>query len=140
MVETANPELVDNDCRDNSRADVDDRRFPPEPAFGPITFARDSTEENDPVDPTTTFPGGTKEVHAIFDYEGMSSDVEWSRTWYRDGKESVAKTQGWTGSERGTWSLRYFNSEGEPLEPGNYELRLYIQGNLVQSGRFVIQQ
>jgi hypothetical protein len=140
VAETANPELVDNDCRDNARADVDDRRFPPEPTFGPITFARDSTEENDPIDPTTTFPGGTKEVHAIFDYEGMSSDVEWSRTWYRDGKESLAKTQGWTGRERGTWSLRYFYSDGEPLEPGGYELRLYIQGELVQSGRFVIQE
>jgi parallel beta-helix repeat protein len=140
VAETASPELVDNDCRDNSQADVDDRRVPPEPSFGPVTFARDRTEENDPIDPTTTFPGGTKEVHALFDYDGMSSDVEWGRTWVRDGEEQVAKTQNWTGGESGTWGLRYFNTESSPLKPGGYELRLYIQGNLVQSGSFVIQE
>jgi hypothetical protein len=140
VAETAAPELVDNDCRDNSQADVDDRRIPPEPRFDPITFARDRTEENDPIDPTTTFPGGTKEVHALFGYEGMSSDVEWARAWYHDGEESLAKTQNWTGSDSGTYGLRYFDTEGNPLKPGNYELRLYIQGNLVQSGSFVIQE
>jgi hypothetical protein len=108
--------------------------------LGPITFARDTTEENDPIDPTTTFPGATTEVHAIFDYEGMNSDLEWARTWYRDGEESLTKTQNWTGGENGTWSLRYFNTEGKPLEPGAYELRLYLQGNLIQSGSFVIRE
>ena len=77
--------------------------------------------------------------HALFDFEGMSADIEWSRTWYRDGEERVAKTQNWTGDERGTWGLRYYNTDGNPLKSGNYELQLTIGGNLVQSGTFVIQ-
>jgi parallel beta-helix repeat protein len=139
VVETANPELVNNDCRENSQADIDDRRTPPEPGFGPITFTRDRTEEYAPIDPSTIFPAGTTEIHALFDFEGMSTDVAWSRTWYRDGEERVAKTQNWTGDERGTWSLRYYNTDGGPLTSGNYELRLYIEGSLVQSETFVIQ-
>lgn len=136
---TANPELVNNDCRENSEADIDDRRISPEPGFGPITFARDRTEENTPIGPASKFPAGTTEIYAFFDFEGMGSDVVWSRSWYRDGEEGVAKTQNWTGDERGTWRLRYFDTDGNPLEPGSYELRLHIEGSLVQSGAFVIQ-
>jgi parallel beta-helix repeat protein len=139
VVETANPELVNNDCRENSKADIDDQRISPEPGFGPITFAKDRTEENDPIDPTNVFPAGTTEIHALFDFEGMSADIEWSRTWYRDGEERVAKTQNWTGDERGTWGLRYYNTDGNPLKSGNYELQLTIGDNLVQSATFVIQ-
>lgn len=140
VTETASPELADNDCRDNSEADVDDRRVPAKPTFGPITFARDKTEDNEPIDPTTVFPSGTTEVHAVFSYEGMNPDLEWSRTWYRDGEEQVAKTENWSGDERGTYGLRYFDTEGNPLAPGNYELHLYIQGNLVQNGTFVVEE
>ncbi len=139
VVETANPELVNNDCRENSQADIDDRRIAPEPGFGPITFARDRTEEYAPIDPATIFPAGTTEIHALFDFEGMSAEVAWSRTWYRDGEERVAKTQNWTGNERGTWGLRYYSTDGSPLTSGNYELRLSIEGSVVQSGTFVIQ-
>jgi parallel beta-helix repeat protein len=139
VVETASPELVNNDCRENSKADIDDRRVSPEPGFGPITFARGRTEENAPIDPATIFPAGVTEIHALFDFEGMSAGVAWSRTWYRDGEERVAKTQNWTGDERGTWGGRYYNTDGSPLKSGNYELRVYIAGSLVQSGTFVIE-
>lgn len=140
VAETASPELADNDCRDNEKLDLDDRRVAPEPRFGPITFARDRTEEYEPIDPTSTFPPGTTEVHAFFDYDGMSPELEWARTWVRDGEERVAKSQNWTGSGRGTWWLRYFITEGSSLKPGTYELHLYLQGSLVQSGTFVIQE
>jgi parallel beta-helix repeat protein len=140
VASTAAPELIDNDCRDNSAADVEDRRQPAGPAFGPITFARDRTDANEPIDPTTTFPAGTLRVYALFDYEGMSSDLEWGRTWYRNGEEYVSKTKTWSGKESGTWSLWVFRTSGEPLVPATYELRLFIQGKQVQSATLVVTE
>ena len=138
--DTASPELVDNDCSENTKADIDDRRTPAGPAFGPITFARDKTDANEPIDPTTTFPAGTLRVYALFDYEGMSTDLEWGRTWYRDGEEYVSKTENWSGDESGTWSLWLFRTSGDPLVPATYELRIYIAGKQVQSATFVITE
>ena len=111
---------------------------PPGPAFGSITFARDKTDANEPIDPTSTFPSGTLRVYALFDYEGMSTDLEWGRTWYRDGEEYVAKTATWSGKEDGTWSLWLYRTSGDPLAPATYELRLYIEGKQVRSATFVI--
>ena len=113
---------------------------PPGPAFGRITFAQDKTDDNEPIGPTNTFPAGTLRVYALFDYEGMSTDLEWGRTWNRDGEEYVAKTASWSGQEEGTWSLWLFRTSGDPLVPANYELRLYIQGKEVQSATFVIAE
>jgi pSer/pThr/pTyr-binding forkhead associated (FHA) protein len=113
---------------------------PSGPAFGPITFARDKTDANEPIDPTTTFPADTVRVYALFDYEGMSADLEWGRTWYRDGEEYVSKTENWSGKESGTWSLWLFRTSGDPLVPATYELRIYIQGEQVQSATFVVTE
>jgi hypothetical protein len=113
---------------------------PPSPAFGPITFARDKTDANEPIEPTSTFPAGTLRVYALFDYGGMSADLEWGRTWYRDGEEDVAKTASWSGQADGTWSLWLFRTSGDPLVAGNYELRLYLQGKEVQRATFVITE
>jgi hypothetical protein len=113
---------------------------PPGPAFGRITFARDKTDANEPIEPTSTFPAGTLRVYALFDYEGMSTDLEWGRTWYRDGEEYVVKTESWSGGEDGTWSLWLFRTSGDPLVAATYELRLYIQGKEVQSAAFVITE
>ena len=113
---------------------------PAGPAFGPITFARDKTDANEPNDPTTPFPAGTLRVYALFDYEGMSTDLEWGRTWYRNGEEYVSKTENWSSKESGTWSLWIFRTSGDPLVPATYELRIYLQGKQVQSATFVITE
>jgi len=138
--ETAGPELVDNNCYENTTADVDDERIPVEPAFGPITIAKDKTDANEPIDPTNTFPAGTLRVYALFDYEGMSTDLEWSRIWYRDGEEYVSKTEQWTGDDSGTWALWLYVTSGDPLAPATYELRIFLEGKQVQSATFVITE
>ena len=113
---------------------------PPDPGFGAITFARDKTDANEPIDPTDTFPAGTLRVYALFDYEGMSTDLEWGRTWYRNGEEYVVKTETWSGDDSGTWSLWLFRTSGDPLDPATYELHLFIEGRQVQSATFVITE
>jgi len=169
--ETANPELVDNDCRDNSEADVEDRRVAarptteltvtagadddqvpstpsatPELSFDPITFSLEIVEDtNEPINPATIFPAGPTRVYGTFDYEGMTADMKWTRTWYIDDVDVWSVTERWdedpewSGESSGRKSISIFWQSGRPLDSGNYELRLLIEGQLVQSGTFVIE-
>jgi parallel beta-helix repeat protein len=167
--ETANPELVDNDCRDNSEADIEDRsgaagsrtglgaadedeeQLPSTPlaiseaSFGPISFSLKVVEGTDePIDPATSFPAGPTVIHGSFDYEGMTGDTEWTRRWYIDSSEVYSSTEewgedpGWNGEPNGRQATDIFWQSGRPLDNGEYELRLYIEDEFMQSGTFVI--
>lgn len=108
--------------------------------FGPITFAEGVTDDDQPINPTTTFPAGAKDVYAIFDYWGMEDGMEWGRTWYFEGEVDIPlKTDTWDGGERGTWWVHLSYESGDPLDSGSYRLELYIEGQVVQSGTFTIE-
>lgn len=110
------------------------------PSFGSITFSAAVEEDtNQPINPSTSFPAGTTEVHATWDYEGMSPDIQWTREWYHDGTLEISATENWTGKESGRWDNYIYNTSGAALSSGNYELRVYIDDQLVRTGTFVIQ-
>jgi parallel beta-helix repeat protein len=157
VADTASPELVDNDCFDNSEADVDDRHqdvqsavLPdpttmPEPSFSPITFSREIEEgTGKPIDPATVFPAGTTKVHGTCHREGITAETEWAWVWLLNGEEYTSSTSlwgdvsGWDGDPSGWVSFDIHASSGQALETGAWELRLYIEGQLVQSATFTI--
>ena len=107
-------------------------------AFGPIVFAEGVTEDDQPINPTSSFPAGTWKVYAIFDYRGMRDGMEWKRKWYFEGEEDLSKTEVWDAGESGAFWLRFYDEAG--LASGNYELELYVEGQLLQSGTFVIEK
>jgi hypothetical protein len=108
-----------------------------EPTIGAITFAAAATDDNQPVDASTTFPEDTQEIHAVFDYAGMSEELNWERRWYQNGEEVSAGSGIWDAGEEGAFDLS-LSGGGEPLGSGSWELELYVEGELAQSGRFVI--
>jgi hypothetical protein len=107
----------------------------PEPKFGSVTFALGTTEDYKPVDAGITFQEGITEVHAIFEYSGMSKDYTWERVWYLDGKEVLRNAQKWTGDETGVFDY-FIDAGNDPLFPGKWDLELYIQNKLAQTGSF----
>jgi hypothetical protein len=109
-----------------------------EPAIGPIAFATGITDDNQPVGADTTFPADIEEIHAIFSYEGMSGSDTWERHWYQD-EEVVGSGSGvWDAGENGTFDLS-LTGGGEPLGAGSWKLEIYVNGELAQTGTFVIQ-
>ena len=146
--ETAAPELIANYCSENSEADVLDRRGstpgtslyeePSGPTLGNIVFALDKTDANGPVGAADVFPQGTLRVYAFFEIEDVSPGIEWTRTWFVDGEEVKTTTETWEGNEHGMYDLMLVRTDGEELRPAVYQLRLYIQGSLVQQGSFVV--
>ncbi len=109
-----------------------------EPKIGPITFAVGVTEEKEPVGAETTFPDDIDEIHAIFGYDGMTDDDAWERFWYQDGEEVGSGSDPWESGVSGTFDLS-LTGGGEPLGAGSWKLEIYVNGELAQTGTFVIQ-
>jgi Tol biopolymer transport system component len=107
------------------------------PILGSITFGIGATDDNQPVGADTTFPADVEEIHALFSYEGMSESDAWERYWYQDGEEVGSGSGLWDAGESGTFDLS-LSGGGEPLGSGMWELEIYVNGELVQTGSFVI--
>jgi len=119
-------------------AQQEDTSASSEPAIGEITFALGATDEYEPIDPADTFEEGITEVHAIFEYSGLSTDNTWERVWYLDGNEMLRSSEAWAGDKAGIFDY-FINAGGEPLTPGEWVLELYVEGNLLATGNFTIE-
>jgi tetratricopeptide (TPR) repeat protein len=111
---------------------------PLETRIGFITFAGGLTAEDDPIDPTTRFPAGIKEVYGVFEYADLYPGMAFGFTWLRDGETIYSDSVTWAGeaSSGRTW-VSVDNDEG--LDAGNYVLRLFVNETLLQAGNFVIE-
>jgi hypothetical protein len=84
--------------------------------IGKITFAMAATDQREPIKPGLLFSPGITQVHAIFDYSGMSPAYTWERVWHLNDKDVSRKAGTWTGPESGVFDYFIANS-GKPLPP-----------------------
>jgi len=110
----------------------------PEPVVGPIIFATGVTGDDRPVGANTIFPEDIEEIHALFDFEGMSDGDTWERRWYQDGQDVGSGSGAWDAGESGTFDLS-LTSGGESLGAGAWKLEVYVNDELAQTGSFVIE-
>jgi hypothetical protein len=106
--------------------------------IGKITFAMAATEQREPINPGLLFSPGITQVHAIFDYNGMSPAYTWERVWLLNDKEVARKSGVWAGPERGVFDY-FIDNSGKPLPPGDWVLEIYVEGKLLALGAFVIE-
>jgi len=105
------------------------------PTIGPFTFA-DAVDENDNcINPTTTFPSGTTRVYTCWNYTGMQDGMAVRMVWLRDGQNFDEGSDTWQGGQEGRWW--WVGDEGR-LSPGSYEVQFYVEGQLAQSGTFTV--
>ncbi len=109
-----------------------------EPEIGPITFALGATDEYEPISPAITFQRGITEIHAIFDYSGMSSDDTWKRVWYLDSEQILQNSAPWTDPAAGRFDY-FLDAGGDPLPAGEWQLEIYVNDNLLATGEFTIE-
>ncbi|HZY45048.1 MAG TPA: hypothetical protein VFF70_09895 [Anaerolineae bacterium] len=113
-----------------------------EPDFGPITFAGGVDTNDQPVDPVTvrkpTFAAGTKEVYAFFSGINVTADTDWQSEWFFNGKSLDSKNHAWNLSPNEENWIQFGSTSSSPLTPGTYELKLTIDGTVVNIGSFVV--
>ena len=108
-------------------------------SFGAICF-RPTTATGDTMGCTTTFPPNVVEVHAVFDYSGLTPNKDtWTRIWYHNSQEVLKVEEKWTGDRSGQFDYNLNTSDGQPLSPGTWELELYANGQLLTYGAFVVE-
>jgi len=109
------------------------------PSFSDLFFAAGVTDADEPIDVATEFPGETTIVYAFASYEGMSDGAQCESVWYLDGEEAARNAFDWALGESGaTWIANISNDSG--LDPGRYDWELYVEGELVVTGGFVMEK
>lgn len=109
-----------------------------EPEIKDITFAVGATDDYEPIDAAEVFEEGITEIHAIFDYSGMSTDYTWERVWYLDGEEILRNSAEWTDPEIGRFDY-FLDAGGDPLPVGEWDLEIFVEEELLISGSFTIE-
>jgi hypothetical protein len=104
-----------------------------EPTFGPITWYETIGADGEAQNPVTEYPRGTTQLIALWEYENMEDGLEWGNTWLLDGEVWGDWDYEWQGGQSGEWRSSISYTEGSPLESGEWEVQLYIEGELIQS-------
>ena len=112
---------------------------PTAPTFGEIVFAEGVTDSYEPIAASFIFAKGITQIHAVFEYSGMSADNVWERVWYLNEQEISRSAGPWFDPGRGIFDYSIDN-EGKPLPPGDWVLELYVDGELKSLGVFIIEE
>ena len=105
--------------------------------FGAIIFCENVTEDGVIIGASNTFPEGTNIVWAYFNYWGMEKGQPWGRLWTHDGREYIdAQGEIWEDNKEG-W-VAYSIGGNYNLEPGKYELTLFLGNDPIQRASFQI--
>lgn len=108
------------------------------PSFSDLFFAAGVTDAGEPVGVATEFTSKTTIVYAFASYEGMSDGAQCESVWYLDGEEALRDAFDWSLGESGaTWIANVKADNG--LTPGRYDWELYVEGESVVKGGFVVE-
>jgi S1-C subfamily serine protease len=108
--------------------------------FGKIVVAESVTDAGETINPSNTFPSGTRTIWVYFTYLNMKNGDTWSRKWLHDGTVLLEKNETWTKGATGWQAFSYGTTDGSPLVAGTYEFVLYLGSKEVQRAAFTIRK
>jgi hypothetical protein len=118
-----------------------EKQSPGSPSIGTIRFAEGQKDDN-PVNmhaPSQSFKYGIKAIYAFFEIWYAPKGSATKAEWYRNGTPDSLRTAQTSGGVVELWWESTFHKDQSPLERGTYELKYYIDNQLVKSGTVVIQ-
>ncbi len=117
--------------------------------ISPLKFASASYNEKGEIKDYTlqnSFPSATLEVYLLFDYAGMKDGMGIVQKVYKEGQELplYGRLESWSLDQAGSavWKVSYplEGAINRFLPPGRYRIDLFVEGNLVSSGEFTVEQ
>ena len=75
---------------------------------------------------------------AVFTYDGMSANVQWTALWFRDGELVHFETIPWDG-ETGGFGFTEWEAPAEDWLPGTYEVQIFVGLDWKVVGQFLLQ-
>jgi len=107
-----------------------------QPSFSNIVFSQDVTAQGEPIEPSILFPAGIPRLVATFEYENMTKNLDWTRTWYVNGEQALTKTEKWAEAASGRTQFELTQQQGLPA--GDWRFQLSIQGKPVAVADFTV--
>ncbi len=105
--------------------------------FGEVVFGTGFDENNGITGEATTFPSGTKEIHAGLPYDNMRDGTAWGYTWQYAGQDVTGNTDlQWKFGQSGVLDLSLSGKKG--LTDGEYNLQVFLRGDMVQEAGFTV--
>ena len=105
--------------------------------FGEVTFGTAFDDSSGITGEATRFNSGIKEIHAGLPYENMRDGTAWGYTWQYAGQDVTGDTDlEWEYGDSGILDLSLSGKKG--LTDGEYNLQVYLRGDLVQEAGFTV--
>jgi len=106
-----------------------------EPSFGPVTWYESIDEDGEAQNPVTEFRRGTTQLIAVYEYENMEDGMNWGHTWLLDGEvwADWSEDYEWQAGQSGEKITYIYYRDGSPLESGEWEVQLFVEGEMLQS-------
>jgi hypothetical protein len=106
-------------------------------AFGDIVFGTGFDDDEGVTGEATAFNSGIKEVHAGLPYESMRDGTAWGYSWQYAGQDVTGNMDlEWEFGPSGVLDLSLSGKKG--LTDGEYNLQVYLRGDLVQEAGFTV--
>jgi len=105
------------------------------PSIGPVTWYRYVGEDGEWHDPVTEYPSGTTMLIGVWDHDNMEDGLTWGEVWSYEGDVVIDERDWyeWAGGQAGSKSSSLSYTDGGPLPSGDYELKLYVEDELMQT-------
>ena len=109
----------------------------PNSIFSEFTFTQGIDENYVALSASTVFTNPVGHMYALFSYDQLLADVQWTALWYREGELVHSETFPWDG---GTGGRGYtdWNPSPDAWLPGEYTIYMYLYLELFQTGSFTV--
>jgi serine protease Do len=105
--------------------------------FGEPTFGTGFDENDGVTGEASIFSSGIKEVHAGLPFENLRDGTSWGYTWQYEGQDVTGDTElEWQYGESGVLDLSLSGKKG--LTDGQYNLQVFLRGDMVQEAGFTV--
>jgi hypothetical protein len=111
---------------------------PSGPWVGPIVFASEISQDNQPVNPGTVFKRGTTTIYAIFPYFGFDQGLKITLYWTVNGQEFVSAVRTWQWDPSGTYTPSTSYSNNRQLDSGTWTFTIFANNKKLGSASFKI--
>lgn len=104
------------------------------PVFSSIRFGRQLDANFQPVDAAEEFANPIEKIYGAFSYDQMTSGVQWSALWYRNGELVYYETLPWNGGTGG-YGYTEWSPPSDAWLPGTYDVQIFVGTDWLPNAR-----
>jgi hypothetical protein len=109
----------------------------PNAVFSQLQFTKDCANFYE-FTSATVFQNPINYMCAVFTYDQMLPNVQWTALWYRDGQLVHYETIPWDG-ETGGFGFAEWKASYSDFSPGTYEVQIFVGLDWKVVGQFVLE-